>query len=102
MSMRELAMVVRIVFGTLLVGSAALVAWLRPRLAPVLFLELALYGLFVSIVMRCPRCGTIIYKRRSTIAEVEVTFWGGVGLPRHCAKCGLDFAKTTRFGEPLE
>lgn len=42
-----------------------------------------------SMTLRCPRCGTPIFKRKRTVDGIELTYWGGFGIPRTCSHCGL-------------
>lgn len=42
-----------------------------------------------AMTLRCPRCGTPIFKRKRTIDGIEVTYWGGSWVPRTCSHCGL-------------
>lgn len=43
-------------------------------------------GLYL-LSLRCPRCGTPIYKRKATLAGIELTYWGGWRIPRRCSSC---------------
>ncbi|QEX21331.1 hypothetical protein FRZ61_12560 [Hypericibacter adhaerens] len=47
----------------------------------------ALAGAYL-LSLRCPNCGTRIYKRKAQIFGEEFAYWGGLGVPRECAKCG--------------
>lgn len=45
-------------------------------------------GLYL-LSLRCPRCGTPIYKRKATVAGIELTYWGG-WIPRRCSSCSAE------------
>ncbi|MGD0960981.1 MAG: hypothetical protein ABSB19_14340 [Methylomonas sp.] len=43
-------------------------------------------GLYL-LSLRCPSCGNRIYKRKAKVSGETVTYWGGFGIPTHCAHC---------------
>jgi hypothetical protein len=45
-------------------------------------------GLYL-VSLRCPRCGTPIYKKKTRVAGIELTYWGG-WIPRRCSSCGTE------------
>ena len=46
-------------------------------------------GLYL-LTLRCPRCGTPIYKRRAKIGGIELTYWGGSRIPKRCSSCAAE------------
>jgi hypothetical protein len=59
------------------------------------FLYLLLAILFVYLgfllTLRCRHCGELMVKRKRRIAGVEALFWGGLGVPKNCSRCGARF-----------
>jgi hypothetical protein len=45
---------------------------------------------FYLLSLRCARCGTPIYKRKATLAGIELTYWGGWRIPRRCSSCAAE------------
>jgi hypothetical protein len=78
---------------TALVSGFALMATgiALPDLGALLVLGLiaALGGAGYTFTLTCPRCGTPIFKRKTTIDGIDVTYWGGFTVPRTCSRCGL-------------
>ena len=48
-----------------------------------------------SLRVRCPRCGTPVFKKEVTAFDVRWRYWGGFTPPR-CRRCGLDFSEEYR------
>ncbi len=56
---------------------------------------LPLFGVMVIggvylLSLRCPHCSERIYKRKTRIQGIEVTYWGGFLIPVRCSRCGKD------------
>jgi hypothetical protein len=49
----------------------------------------AVYKMF----LRCPRCGNLVNRHRTSVGGMEWTYWGGNLAPKHCDVCGWDLAK---------
>lgn len=46
------------------------------------------------ILLRCPKCGESLAKRRASILGVAWTYWGWFVPPKHCSWCRYSFVET--------
>jgi type IV secretory pathway VirB3-like protein len=45
---------------------------------------------FYLLSLRCPSCGTRIYKRKAQVLGESFTYWGGMVIPKHCSQCNRE------------
>lgn len=45
---------------------------------------------FYLLWLRCPNCGTPIFKRRVRLLGEHFTYWGGFSVPKKCSQCGKE------------
>lgn len=94
MPVRQKAFVLLFLTVTNLVGALGWTLSVDHRLWPTVVVP-TLAGLLL-LSLRCPTCGKRVYTNRARFFNIPRTAWGGLGLPRKCPQCGLDFADVRR------
>lgn len=90
MSLRKKAFVAIVLVFSNFFGTIGILQAVAPR-----FILLAVFwpvaGGIYLLCLRCPKCGTPMYKRRTKAFGMEFTYWGGAAIPKTCSRCGNKF-----------
>jgi hypothetical protein len=85
-SLRKRAIVAICLAGVNFLGFLALTTTIDARFIwPTILIPLM--GGAYLLSLRCPKCGTPIYKRKATVFGETFSYWGGF-VPRRCSRCG--------------
>jgi hypothetical protein len=88
-SLRRRALYALLLAGLNFIGFAALTVNVSHAFGWPMVLVPAGAGLYL-LSLRCPRCRTPIYKRKTTLFGIELTYWGGWRIPRRCSSCAAE------------
>jgi hypothetical protein len=67
-------------------GTGLILHWVAPHWVWLVVAWPAAAGTYL-LNLRCPRCGTPIYKRHVKFYGMDFTYWGGIAIPKTCGKC---------------
>ena len=92
LSIRKKAVLSTLISVSLFFSLALLAAETQDKVYLLLILILIIcYGLYLQR-LKCPKCGTNIFRQEMLIHDVKYTYYGGGIAPRRCSKCGYDLA----------
>jgi ribosomal protein L37E len=93
MPIRKKALILVALVVNNLLGSLGLTIFVDWRFGWAILLPVA-FALWL-VMLRCERCGTLVYKNR--MGTARLSYWGGFNpLRRRCTQCGFDFAQRSR------